>query len=442
MPDPKLRNIVDAHKPKAFYKPTLIKNFGERRKLNLENDEIYVRDFEWIISSSGVDYDNEYMDPETTLPQFAIDARNGVPIQINHDYNPLNCGRSTDGSFDSEKEIVTAKGYIQEGLTDVDSDSVIARLVAGTTNECSVGFMGDTVCSFDNTPMHWFWGDCDYGHSRGQKILVDDNGQETQDVDEAVETITILGKITNGRLLEFSPVWRACNQDAQLIRSVRSLYKSGKIGDEHIKSLSNRMLYDFKSIVGRKGRIFTPKPTPKRKRRKTMAEPTDGRVDIEEYNEVVADLQEAKALITELEKRPEAEAVNAQIDTLTTELEGKDAEIVELKSNLTTAEEAVEDLNFGLKLLRQDVLDAYATEQELTKWGRESDEGYKDLEKDLSTVESVGALIRRRKRYSSEPVDVNGRKTTRRSRLFDGEEDSEKNAVPVPGTPGASAYSE
>lgn len=440
MQDPKLRKRVDTHKPKSFYKPALIKNFGQREKLELENDEIFVRYFKWVISSSGVDFDNEFMDPETTLPQFAIDAKNGVPIQINHNYAPLNCGRSTDGNFDSEKEIVTARGYIQEGLTDVDSDAVIARLVAGTTPECSVGYMGETVCSFDNTPMHWFWGDCEYGHYRGQKILVDDGGNETVDVEEAVETVTILGKIINGRLLEFSPVWRACNQDAQLIRSVRSLYKSGDIGDSEINSLSNRMQYDFKSIVGRKGRIFTPKP--KHKRRKTVAQPTDERVDIEEYNEVVSDLQEAQDRIKELEKRPEAATVEAQIDTLNTELEGKDTEIQTLKADLTTAQEAVEDLDFGLKLLRQDVLDAYATEQDLTKWGRENDEGYNDLKKSLESVESVGALIRRRKRYSAQPVSDDGRKTTRRSRRFDPDEHSEPHNVPVPGTPGAGAYSE
>ena len=87
--------------------------------------------------------------------------------------------------------------YIQEGLTDVDSDSVIARLLAGTSPEASVGFDGETVCSFDGTPMHWFWGDCEYGHSRGQKILVDGDGNETVDVEEAVETVDILGKIIN-----------------------------------------------------------------------------------------------------------------------------------------------------------------------------------------------------------------------------------------------------
>ena len=109
---------------------------------------------------------------------------NGVPIQINHDYQPLNCGRSTSGSFNREKEIVTAGGYIQEGLTDVDSDSVIARLLAGTSPEASVGFRGETACSFDGTPMHWLFGTCEYGHYRGQKILVDGDGNETVDVEE------------------------------------------------------------------------------------------------------------------------------------------------------------------------------------------------------------------------------------------------------------------
>ena len=442
MPNQKLRKLVDAHKPKAFYKPTQIKQFGERERLEIEGAEIYVRHFEWIISSSGVDFDNEYMDPETTLPQFAIDAENGVPIQINHDYQPLNCGRSTSGSFNREKEIVTAGGYIQEGLTDVDSDSVIARLLAGTSPEASVGFDGETVCSFDGTPMHWFWGDCEYGHSRGQKILVDGDGNETVDVEEAVETVDILGKIINGRLLEFSPVWRACNQDAQLIRSVRSLYKSGDIGDTEVKSLSKRMRYDFKSILGRKSRIFLPKQ-PKRRRHVS-----DEKITTEEFNETLEELQEAqfeiKSLKAELATRPETEKVDEKIKELNTELEQKDAEIVDLNTRLKTANEAAEDLEFGLKLLRQDVLDAYADEQELTKWGRDNDEGYSDLKKSLEKVESVGALIRRRKRYSSEPTGIGDRKTTRRSHVtghseYEGEGEKE---VPVPGTPGAEAYAE
>ena len=441
MPNPKIRKLVDQHKPKAFYKPTQIKQFGERERLEIEGAEIYVRHFEWIISSSGVDYDNEFMDPETTLPQFAIDAENGVPIQINHDYQPLNCGRSTSGSFNREQEIVTAGGYIQEGLTDVDSDSVIARLLAGTSPEASVGFRGETVCSFDGTPMHWLFGTCEYGHYRGQKILVDGDGNETVDVEKAVETVDILGKIINGRLLEFSPVWRACNQDAQLIRSVRSLYKSGDIGDTEVQSLSKRMHYDFKSILGRKSRIFLPKQ-PKRKRRRIV----DEKITTEEYNETLEELQEAKhdikSLKTELAARPETEKVDAQIEALNTELEQKDAEIVDLNTRLKTANEAAEDLEFGLKLLRQDVLDAYADEQELTKYGRENDEGYTQLKKSLENVESVGALIRRRKRYSSEPTQLGDRKTTRRSHVTGHSEGEHEKEVPVPGTPGAEAYAE
>ena len=441
MPSRKLRKLVDAHKPKAFYKSAQIKQFGKRERVQLENDEIYVRHFEWIISSSGVDFDNEYMDPETTLPQFAIDSENGVPIQINHNYQQLNCGRSTSGSFNREQEIVTAGGYIQEGLTDVGSDSVIARLVAGTSPEASVGYQGETICSFDGTPFHWLFGTCEYGHYRGQKILVDGDGNETVDVEKAVAKIDILGKIINGRLLEFSPVWRACNQDAQLIRSVRSLYKSGDIGDREVKSLSKRMRYDFKSILGRKGTTFVPKQ-PKRKRRRHV----DEKITTEEYNETLEELQEAKhdikSLKTELAARPETEKVDAQIEALNTELEQKDAEIVDLNTRLKTANEAAEDLEFGLKLLRQDVLDAYADEQELTKWGRENDEGYSDLKKSLEKVESVGALIRRRKRYSSEPTQLGDRKTTRRSHVTGHSEGEGEKEVPVPGTPGAEAYAE
>ena len=436
MTDPKLKTLVDEHKPKAFHKPARIKNFGERELLELDDAEIYVRHFEWVISSDGVDFDNEYMDPETTLPQFAKDAADGVPIQINHDYQPLNCGRSTSGAFDSERNIVTAGGYIQEGLTDVDSDSVIARLIAGTTPDCSVGFMGETVCSFDGTPFHWLFGDCEHGHYRGQRILVDADGNETVDVDAATETFTILGKIINGRLLEFSPVWRACNQDAQLIRSVRSLYKSGKIGDTEINSLSDRMRYDFKSILSQKRSLSF-----QHKRRKKVANPKD-EVTIEEYNEVVDDLQEAKATITELEKRPTVEEVDEKVDALNTELEAKDAEIVTLKEASDGAQEISDEYELGLKLLRQDVLDEYAKEQGLSRYGRENDEGYTDVKKSVDKIESIGALIRKRRRYSSEPVNNGGGKTTRRSHVTDLDETSEKNHVPVPGTPGAGAYSE
>ena len=138
----------------------------------------------------------------------------------------------------------------------------------------------------------------------------------------AVETLTILGKIINGRLLEFSPVWRACNQDAQLIRSVRSLYKSGDIGDTEVQSLSKRMHYDFKSILGRKSRIFVPKQ-PKRKRRRHV----DEKITTEEYNETLEELQEAKhevkTLKAELANRPETEKVDAQLRHSTPNLNRK-----------------------------------------------------------------------------------------------------------------------
>ena len=430
----KLEDLINAHKPDRFFKRAQIKNFGEREKLDIEGAEIYVRNFEWIISSDAVDYDDEYMDPETTLPQFAIDAKNGVPIMINHNYSPLNCGRSTDGTFDDSQNIVTATGYIQEGLIDVNSDDVIARLLAGTSPEASVGYLGETVCNYDNTPMHWFWGDCEYGHYRGQKILLDSDGNETVEVDEAVETFTIYGKIIDGRLLEFSPVWRACNQDAQLIRSVRSLYKAGDIDDEHIKGLSHRLSYDFKSMLGGR-KTFTRRHN---NRRKTMA--TENTVPQEEYDDVMADLQDAQDRIKELEKRPKIKEVEDQINTLNTELEAKDAEVATLKEQVAELEASTSDLDLGLKLLRQDVLDAYADEQGLNKWGRENDEKYSDLKKSLESMESIGGLIRRRKRFDTSATATDERRTTRKSHTIGDEYES--NVVPVPGTPGEGAYRE
>lgn len=435
MDNNKLKQLIEEHKPEKFYHRAQVRNVGEREKIEVDDAEIYVRHFEWVISSDRVDLVDSYMDPETTLPQFALDAAEGRPIMVNHNYQPLPVGRSTGGEFDNTNNIVTATGYIQEGLTDVNSDDVISRLLAGTAPDASVGYEGESVCNFDGTPFHWFWDECEYGHHRGEELHLDADGNETEILDEIVDTFVVYEKIINGRLLEFSPVWLACNPDAQLIRGIRGLYKAGDIGDDDIKSLTKRFRYDFKSMLGNR-KTYIPS-----KRRKKMA---TNDVTTEEYNEVVEELQTANQTIadlrSQLEARPKQEEVDQRINTLNEELEGKDATIATLTNERDEASSSVDDLDLGLRLLRQDVLDEYAAEQGLTKWGRESDENYNELKKSLENVVSIGALIRKRKRYSPIADTTGERQTTRKSQMSTDELD--KYTVPTPGMPGIGAYSE
>ena len=118
-------------------------------------------------------------------------------------------------------------------------------------------------------------------------------------------------------------------------------------------------------------------------------------------------------------------------------MEQKDKEIVQLKTDLKEAQDQADDLNLGLILLREDVLDAYAAEQDLGKYGRDNDEGYAELKKQIEEMDSIGGLIRKRKRYSASTL-TSGARTTRKSRMTSNE--IEKQVTPVPGTPGADAY--
>lgn len=254
-----LHKEIEDIKPDVFYSHCHVRSDNtSREKLDVDGEELWVRYFEWVITNDAVDSYYTYQDEKTSLPNYAKQAAAGVPILKNHDYRELNMGKSTTGVFNLKTNEVTSKGYIQEGLDDVGSDDVIKRILAGTTTDVSIGFRGDEVCTECGDKVHWFWGDCDNGHYPGQ-VLTDDDGNER----------TVYGRIENGELVEYSPVWRGANPDAKVIRSVREFYKSGDLKDKHIDRLSNRFNCEFRNYISR-SRSYRSTSKPKSKSTKPV----------------------------------------------------------------------------------------------------------------------------------------------------------------------------
>ena len=418
--------ILAEHKPEIYHcRNVSVEPIKARNRELIKNGDIeyYVRNYKWIISNDSVDSHGTYMDPETTLPKFAIEASKGVPIQKNHDYRELQLGISTKGTFNSDKNEVVAEGYIQEGLQDVNSDDVIARLDTGACRWVSVGFRGDEVCSYCGTKMHWFWSDCENGHYIYQKIMIDKDGNETDDPDEMKRTETIYAKVVDGELLEFSPVWRGSNPDAELIGEVRRLFEKDNIDSGLEKRLSRRFGVDVRSLLLNKDKSSNKsKSIPKRS--KIMGD--EKTVLQEDYDQLSKELNEALSRVVELEKRPTREDYDATVNDMTTQIADVEKELAEVRSELKDSSDNLDEIPVAVAALRKDALDAFADASGLSTYERDSSEEYQAFKDSIEGTDSLMRLINKRRHYELRNRSTNG------GRKMYSREEEQKTEKPAP----------
>lgn len=177
------------------------------------------RKFEAIGATYTPTSDGRRIDFLTSLPNFAEDAQGeGVGIMINHDTyggaESLPIGRTYAGRYDAEKKQFIAKFWIDD-LDDVpEGRRVIAGIDSGSVTDVSIGGEGKFECSFCGERFGWFG--CPNGHYPLMKIMIDADGNETDDPDEMVATEIIYALFVDARLTELSIAYIGAIPDAKI----------------------------------------------------------------------------------------------------------------------------------------------------------------------------------------------------------------------------------
>ena len=283
-------------------------------------------------TSSGIVFDTE-----TTLPNIALQAADGkgVPVLINHatdgkDIVPI--GRTTGGEYNADEQKAYVNFFIDDDPTMPEATKVLAAIDADRMNEVSIGGNGKFMCSFDDTRMGWFG--CSEGHLPLMTIMVDKDGNETYDREEAVDTFTVHAVFKMSSLVELSMAWAGAIPGAEITEKYSE-------HQPHIESVyGDTQLFTFTALSGalfRKPETPTPKPIGG----PPMATPNpDHAVQIQEMRDardkVQTELDAATVKLTELQPKADGfDALQTQFNALKTkytEAQGQLTEIETLKA--------------------------------------------------------------------------------------------------------------
>ena len=139
-----------------------------------------------IISNDNIDTYHSIMDPETTLPNYARDAKAGVPFFVGHDYDGLGIGKTTEGTLANKQ--VSVEGQLSARNT--RAQEIIIALEDGLNSDFSVGFDDDdSICNLCDEPIWGIRTTCEHFP-----------GEQYEDYNDEVCTYTI----KNARLTEVS----------------------------------------------------------------------------------------------------------------------------------------------------------------------------------------------------------------------------------------------
>lgn len=180
------------------------------------------------ISNDQIDYYFTHM-LDSTLENFAADARSGVAFQNSHNVRELPLGRSLDSRIETEtnRKRVMVDFYTLAGLrlNDVSTDDFIAGVRSGIVSDVSVGFGGGKhfcdICR--SNYLSW---DCP--HVAGMTYDVKDAGS-------VVATVSIDG----ARLHEVSAVYEGATPDATIVKAQR-MAEAGELRPEAVQVLEAR----------------------------------------------------------------------------------------------------------------------------------------------------------------------------------------------------------
>lgn len=284
-----------------------------------------------------------------TLQHIANQANAGVPVYKSHrTYSSDPSGYTLKANF--AKDRVRSELYIQPGLPDTDTDSLIARLNVGTIRSGSIQFTGGTFIDDHTGETYkmdsdgWFYS---FKTPSGRRL-----GKEYE---SGIATATVHGMVN---LLEFSIAGMGSDPGAGIVKKLSEEYGNDldmgivsalcEINNFDITQFSQRLGYDETT------KLFSFPGAPTRSNKMTTPiTPTDDvqalQAQVERLSTENATLTEAnQTLQTQLdaatENAPEGgdvDALERQITQLTNDNAEKDAKIAELTVLSAVGEESV-----------------------------------------------------------------------------------------------------
>ena len=306
-------------------------------------------------TSSGIIFDTE-----TTLPNISQQAAagNGVPVMINHDTGGflgggkdiVPIGRTTGGEYNADEQQAYVNFFIDDDPTMPEAAKVLAAIDADRMTEVSIGGSGKFTCNFCDTRMGWFG--CSQGHLPLMTIMLDKNGNETYDREEAVDTFTIYGVFKMTDLVELSMAWKGAIPGAEITEKYaeHQSHIDGVYGDTQLFTFT-----DLSGALFRKPETPThttggpPMSTPNHDHAtelKLMRDDRDDKAKQLNASAVkLAELQPKADGFDELQKQfnalkakyTEAENKLAEMETLKAQGKQFEAHVATLRENLKTA---------------------------------------------------------------------------------------------------------
>jgi hypothetical protein len=199
------------------------------------------------ISSNRMDAYFTVMDPETTLKNYAADAKTGVAVLVGHDTRQAPTGYSLTGEI--EEGAVTRVLSDAYAIQDLATAPIVNKVRAGVIRDVSVGFStrgAQCVCSICSRDM---WRDYRCWHIPGMRY------KRTDNVEDAVTDpngVLATGTIVGAHLSEYSLVYDGATPGAAVLQAQRSA-EAGRLNVEQIRSVER--LYHI-DLPGK--RVLTP----------------------------------------------------------------------------------------------------------------------------------------------------------------------------------------
>ena len=173
-----------------------------------------------------------------------------MPVLINHDTGGflgggkdiVPIGRTTDGEYNADEQKAYVNFFIDDDPTMPEAGKVLAAIDADRMTDVSIGGDGKFTCNFCDTRMGYFG--CSQGHLPLMTIMVDKNGNETYDREEAVDTFTIYAIFEMSELVELSMAWKGAIPGTEITEK----YSEHK---DHIDSVyGDSQLFTFTDLSG------------------------------------------------------------------------------------------------------------------------------------------------------------------------------------------------
>ena len=316
-------------------------------------------------TSSGIIFDTE-----TTLPNISMQAAsgNGVPVMVNHDTGGRDggkdivpIGRTTGGEYNADEQQAYVNFFIDDDPTMPEATKVLAAIDADRMTDVSIGGNGKFACNFCDTRMGWFG--CSQGHLPLMTIMIDKNGNETYDREEAVDNFTIYGVFKMTDLAELSMAWSGAIPGAEITEKYaeHQPHIDGVYGDSQLFTFT-----DLSGAYFRKPEASVPIGGP------PMSTPnhdhaTELKLMRNDRDDKAKQLNASAVKLAELQpKADDFDALQKQFDALKTkytEAETKLADMETLKAQGKQFEAHVATLRENLKTAKNDQINVSEEEK-------------------------------------------------------------------------------